>query len=234
MSSAPKKEFLFTPKGTVEPYCYIAKPDFGQGSFASERGKYKINLTIPSAQAQPLIDRIVDLHEKDYAKRLAEHKKNPPQVPRGKKPLQPYQGELPFIENDDGTVTFKFSSYSSYEKDGEVIPIVLKVVDAKGKRIENVPNISGGSEGKVRFSMLPYGWSNVAGASVKLQLDSFMLTKLVEYAAGGDDWSGEEEEDGYVADESTAKRGSPKSDWDGEEDEGEDRYDGDGQADGDF
>jgi len=228
--SFQKKEFFFTPKGTVEPYCYIAKADFGQGTFASERGKYKINLTVPNdAAAQKLIDRIVQCHEQDYAKRLAEHKKNPPQVARGKKALTPYQGDLPFFENEDGTVTFKFSSYSSYEKDGEVIPIVLKVVDAKGKRIENVPNISGGSEGKVRFCMMPYGWSNVAGASVKLQLDSFMLTKLVEFASGGDDWNGEEEEDGYVADESS-QRGSPKSDWDGEEGGGEyeDRSDDNG------
>lgn len=212
MSSFQKKEFFFTPVGVVEPYCYIAKADFGQGSFASERGKYKINLTIPSDKAQGLIDKIVKKHETSYARRLAEHKKNPPAAVRGKKPLTPYEGELPFFENDDGTVTFKFSSYSSYEKDGVVIPIVLKVVDAKGKRIENVPNISGGSEGKVRFSMVDYGWTATVGASVKLQLDSFMLTKLVEYAAGSDDWAGHEEEGGFVADEDS--NGSAKSDWD--------------------
>lgn len=228
MSSAPRKEYLFTPKGVVEPYCYIAKPDFGQGSFATERGKYKINLTVPSDAAQPVIDKIVALYESDYAKRLAEYKKNPPQVPRGKKPLQPYQGDLPFIENEDGTVTFKFQAYDRYERDGEVIMLPLKVVDAKGKRIEKVPNISGGSEGKVRFSMFAYGWSNVAGASVKLQLDSFMLTKLVEYAAGGDDWSGQEEE-GYEAPEKT---GDARSDWDDQGEEG--GYDQGADDGGDF
>ena len=31
MSSFQKKEYFFTPIGVVEPYCYIAKPDFGQG-----------------------------------------------------------------------------------------------------------------------------------------------------------------------------------------------------------
>ena len=217
MSSAPKREYLFTPKGTVEPYCYIAKADFGHGSFASERGKYKINLTIPSGQAQRLIDKIVSHHEKAYSRRLEAHEKNPPKVVRGKKPLVPYEGDLPFIDNDDGTVTFKFSGYSSYEKDGEVIPIDLKVVDARGKRIEKVPNISGGSEGKVRFCLIDYPWNATVGASVKLQLDSFMLIKLVEYAAGGDDWSGQEE-DGYVAPEAT--EGSAKSDWDDEAAEG--------------
>lgn len=229
MSSAPKKEYLFTPVGTVEPYCYLAKPDFGQGSFATERGKYKVNLTIDGPKAQPLIDKIVALHEREYAKRVAEFKKNPPQVARGKKPLQPYEGDMPFFENDDGTVTFKFMAYDRYERDGEVIMLPLKVVDARGKRIEKVPNISGGSEGKVRFSMFAYGWSNVAGASVKLQLDSFMLTKLVEFAAGGDDWAGQEE-DGYVASESSAGKG--QSDWDDQGEEG--GYDSSADDGGDF
>ena len=188
-----QREILFTPIGTVEPYCYIDKPDYGRDHFISERGKYKINLTLENAEAQSLIDRIVKIHEADYAKRVAEYKKNPPQVQRGKKPLLPYQGDLPFIDNGDGTVTFKFVGWGSYEKDGEMVPIPLRVVDAKGKALADVPNISGGSEGKVRFSIVPYGWNPTVGASVKLQLEGFMLTKLVEFAGGQDDWGGQEE-----------------------------------------
>lgn len=216
MSSAPKKEYLFTPVGTVEPYAYLAKPDYGRDSFANERGKYKLNLTVDGSAAQRLIDKIVALYESDYAKRLEAHKKNPPQVPRGKKPVQPRQGDLPFIENEDGTVTFKFASWASYEKDGEVIPMPLRVADAKGKPIKDVPNISGGSEGKARFTIVPYGWNATVGASVKLQLEGFMLTKLVEFAGGGDDWSGQEE-DGYEAAE---KAGDSRSDWDDQGEEG--------------
>lgn len=188
-----KKEIFFTPIGTVEPFCYIAKPDYGRGCYLSDRGKYKVNLTLDNAEAQPLIDRIVKIHEADFAKRVSEYKKNPPQVQRGKKPLTPYQGDLPFIDNGDGTVTFKFVGWASYEKDGEMIPIPLRVVDAKGKAIATVPNISGGSEGKVRFSIVPYGWNPTVGASVKLQLEGFMLTKLVDLDDGQGDWSGQEE-----------------------------------------
>lgn len=213
--SNQKKEFFFTPIGTVEPYCYIAKPDYGRDHFASDRGKYKINLTMDSSAAQPHIDRIVKIHEADYAKRVAEYKKNPPQVQRGKKPLLPYQGDLPFIDNGDGTVTFKFVGWASYEKDGEMIPIPLRVVDAKGKAIATVPNISGGSEGKVRFSIVPYGWNPTVGASVKLQLEGFMLTKLVEFAGGQDDWGGQEEAEGYVAGDEPPRRG--EEDWDQQE-----------------
>ncbi|MBA1211547.1 single-stranded DNA-binding protein [Pseudomonas oryzihabitans] len=234
MSKPFKKEFFFTPLGIVEPYAYLAKPDFGQGTFATERGKYKVNLTVPSDKAQPLMDKIVALYESDYAARLAEYKKNPPQTPKGKKPPKaPYQGDLPFIENDDGTVTFRFSSYDRFERDGEVVMKPLKVVDAKGKAIPSVPNISGGSEGKARFSMMAYGWSNVAGASVKLQLDSFMLVKLVEFGGGGDDWGDEVEEGGYEASDAPAKpkrQAEEASDWDGQE---QDEY-ADVASDGDF
>jgi hypothetical protein len=209
-----KKVFFFTPTGVVEPYCYLQKPDYGNESFKQPRGVYKASLTVPSAQAQPMIDRIVALHEESYAARLEEHKANPPVVQRGKKALVPYEGDLPFIENEDGTVTFKFSGYASYQKDDESFPIVLKVVDSKGKRIEKVPAISGGSKLKLRYSMFDYGWTNVAGASVKLQLDSVMLVELVEYASGGDDWSGQEE-DGYEG-----ASGSSKSDWDDKSDPG--------------
>lgn len=231
MSSFQKKEYLFTPIGTVEPYCYLAKADFGTGSFASERGKFKVNLTVDREKAQPLMNKITALYEGDYKSRMAEYKKNPPQVPKGKKPPKaPYQGELPFIENDDDTVTFRFSSYDRYERDGKVIMKPIKVVDAKGKVIVDVPNISGGSEGKVRFTMLAYGWSNVAGASVKLQLDSFMLTKLVEFGGAEGGWDGEEEEDGYVAsEEQTTRKKASEESWD-ESAEEEETAD----ADGDF
>lgn len=223
MSTKFKKEIFFTPIGVVEPYAYLAKPDYGRDTFANERGKYKLNLTMPSALAQPHIDRIVAIHEADYEARCAEFEEKRPELTkklaRGKKLVEPHTGDLPFFENDDGTVTFKFVSWASYEKDGEMIPLTLKVVDAKGKPIKDVPNISGGSEGKARFSIVPYGWNPTVGCSVKLQLEGFMLTKLVEFGGSGDEWGGQEEEDGYVASESTSKR-EPQGDddWSGDED----------------
>lgn len=229
MSSKPKKEILFSPIGTVEPYAYITKPDFGRGDFASERGKYKLSLTMPGKAAQPHIKKIVEAHEADYAARVAEFEKKRPELlkklPRGKKLLEPYVGELPYFENEDGTVTFKFVSWASYEKEGETIPLPLKIVDARGNRIHKVPNISGGSEGKARFTIEPYGWNASVGCSVKLQLAGFMLTKLVEFGGGEDDWGGQEE-DGYVADES---QGSSR-----EEDQWAEDGDGQEPDDGDF
>lgn len=205
--AALKKQFFFTPKGIAEPYCSIQKPDFGnpEKGFGNPRGVYKVNLTIPRAEAGPMIKAITKLHEENW-KSIMEAWDNggeaeaKAKLKRGSKLLEPYEGQLPYFENDDGTVTFKFSGYASYKdsKTGESKEILLKVVDSKGKRINAVPAISGGSELKVRYSMFAYTYGAVVGASVKLQLDSVMLILLKEYAAGSDDWAGAEE-DGYEA-----------------------------------
>ncbi|WP_156046223.1 MULTISPECIES: single-stranded DNA-binding protein [Pseudomonas] len=199
--------FHFTPRGTAEPYCFIQNPDYGnpQKGFGNPRGVYKVDLTVPGEKAQPLINKIKKLHETNYRAQLAEFKKNRVVAIKrpgpGKKLQEPYEGNMPYLVNDDGTVTFKFSSYASYvdKKTEELKPLVLKVVDSKGKRIENVPAISGGSELKARFSMLAYGFSAVAGASVKLQLDSVMLIRLVEVGAEDVDevWLDQAVDQGY-------------------------------------
>lgn len=207
--AGPRKEFLFTPKGIAEPYCSIQKPDYGnpEKGFGNPRGEYKVNLTCSSEDAQPLIDKIVSIHDANYAALVKQFKKDEPalraKLQKGKKLLEPYEGDMPFFENDDGTVTFKIKGYASYidTKTQESKSIVLKVVDAKGKRIENVPAISGGSELKVRFLPFAYGWSNVAGASVKLQIDSVMLITLKEFNSDEGDWAEEAEEGGYEASE---------------------------------
>lgn len=215
------KQFFFTPKGIAEPYCSIQKPDYGnpEKGFGNPRGVYKVNLTVSRKDAQPIIDKIVKLQEQNWATIMEDWKnggeaKARASLGRGKKLLEPYEGDLPFFENDDGTVTFKFSSYASYQdkETKETKPLTLKVVDAKGKRIDAVPAISGGSELKVRFSMFAYTFGAVVGASVKLQLDSVMLITLKEYASGSDDWADETEE-GYVAPER-------EESWDDHEDQG--------------
>jgi len=200
-----KKEFHFTQVGIADDYCSIQKPDYGnpEKGFGNPRGVYKVDLTVPSCDAQPLIDKINKLHEENYAAICEQFEVDRPELlkklGRGKTLLEPSEGNMPYFESDDGTVTFKFASYASYvdKKTEELKPLVLKVVDSKGKRIDNVPAISGGSELKARFSMFPYGFSAVAGASVKLQLDSVMLLKLVEFGGGDDEWGDEIVEGGY-------------------------------------
>ena len=227
-----KKKIYTTKIGTCEPYAYFNKPDYGGEGFENPRGTYKGSVTFKNEDCQELVDLIVKTHEENYAARLEAHEANPPKVQKGKKPLKPYEGDMPFFDNGDGTTTFNFKCYGSYEdkKTGETKKIVLGVVDAKGKRIQDVPIIGGGSKVKIRFSLVPYGWSAVAGASVKLQLEGVMLVELATFGGGEDDWADEVEENGYVA-SGSAKASKPRDEESWDEEDG-DSYEED--SDGDF
>lgn len=204
-----RKAILTSGLGTVEPFSHLTKPDYGNEKFKNDRGVYKASLTLSNSnpRCQSMIDEIVKAHEEHYLPLKEEYEANPPQVARGKKPLLPYEGDLPFIDNGDGTTTFKFSCYASYtdKKTKEVKPITVTIVGANGKRIEELPAfIGGGSELKIKYSLMPYPWNPTVGASVKLQLSSVMLVKLSAGQGGGDDWSDETEEGGYVPQRSQA------------------------------
>lgn len=217
-----RKRFV-SPKGVLEPYAYLNKPDYGRDHFVNERGQYKASITceLDDPKVQQFIKFIDDIYQRNWELRLADHKENPPAVQRGKKPLEPYQGSLPYVENDDGTVTFNFSAWASYLKDGEKKAINLTFADAKGKPVKaaDVPNIWSGSELRVSFKALPYGWSNVAGASVKLQLQGVMLIDVKTSSDGADEFAEFAEEDGFEAgDYAPAKSSTPDYGDDDEDD----------------
>lgn len=191
------KQFYFSPIGTVMPYCWIQKPD----TKYKAQGEYKIDLKVPNAQAQKLVDFITEAHEANWE----ENKDNPKLKAKGKKPQE---ADLPFYE-EDGFTIFKFRMNASFIKDEKVEVLNLRVVDSSGVRMQVVPNVSGGSEGKCRFSLYPFAAVGQIGVGIKLQLDSFMLTKLVEYSGAtgvASEWAQEAEEDGYKYDASAVKQ----------------------------
>ena len=216
------KRFV-SPKGVLEPYAYLNKPDYGRDNFKNERGKYKLALTmeVSDPNVQKLMKFIEDKYELTYKMYLEDHAENPPAVVRGKKALEPYQGELPFVDNGDGTVTFKMDAWASYtDKDKNIKPITLTYADARGKPIKakDLPNIFGGSTLRASFKVMPYGWSNVAGASVKLQLQGVMLIDVVESSQdGANDFGDYAEDDGYEAGESSNRSEPDDGDFGGDE-----------------
>ena len=204
---ASDKKFITTPLGTVGAYPYIQRPD----TEYNDRGEYRIKLAVPSGKAQRLIDLIVAAHEENVAKLKASPKYKDKRLK---------EGDMPFFEDNEGNVVFTFKMYGSFkDRDtGEMKALTLRVYDSTGKRIEDVPAISGGSTGKVSFSLFAYAPNGAVGASVKLQLSKFQLKDLVVYTGSGNDSFGNEDDEemagGYVASE------KPKDDFD-EEEEGE-------------
>lgn len=216
-----RKRFV-SPKGTLEAYAYLNKPDYGRDHFVNDRGQYKCSITcdLSDPKVQQFIKFIDDIYERNWELRIADHNENPPTVQRGKKPLEPYKGNLPYVENGDGTVTFNFGAWASYLKDGEKKAINLTFADAKGKPVRgaDVPNIWSGSELRVSFKVLPYGWSQVAGASVKLQLQGVMLIDVKTSSDGADEFAEFAEEEGFAAgDHAPAAKSSGAPDYDDEE-----------------
>lgn len=203
---AAKKQIFISAKGKAAPYCSIQKPDYGNDQFPQPRGEYKVNLIVPIKDAQADIKRITKIYDESYAEFLAEHEANPPKVQPGKRPVPVRQGELPFFEDGNGNVVFKLKCYASFKnKQDEMQEINLRVADSRGKTMEVVPAISGGSTLKVRYSVFPYKWNTAVGASVKLQLEGVMLIDLVEFGGGGDDWGDAVEDGGFVADETVQR-----------------------------
>ncbi|MCF6128015.1 hypothetical protein, partial [Mesorhizobium ciceri] len=153
MAKEQLKTFTTPVAGIVEPYAWLNKAD----TKFNERGEHKVNLTfsLDDPKVRKMIDVLQKIHDDAYAKALADHEKNPPQVQRGKKPIEPREGDMPWIENGDGTVTLKFKCFASYLKDGKSEPIVLRFYDTDAKLIRDVPNIGSGSKLKVKFKVLP-------------------------------------------------------------------------------
>lgn len=226
------KKTLISGRGVLAPYAYLTKAD----TKYNDRGLYKAVVTLSNddPRCQAMIDEIVAAHTENYEAICEEYKTNPPKAKPGKKPLKPYEGEMPFCDNEDGTTSFTFKSYASFtdKKTQEIVQRQLAIVDGRGKKLASVPMIAGGSEVKVKYSLVPYGFTAVAGASVKLQLEAVMLLKLVEFGGSGDeDWGDEVEEDAedFSGRTFTQRSQEPEDsdDDEGEESESEDEGDGD-------
>ncbi|MGL5566208.1 MAG: hypothetical protein ACRDC4_10825, partial [Plesiomonas sp.] len=128
-------------------------------------------------------------------------------------PQQLNEAQYPFYEDDEGNVVFTFKGHASYvdKKTQEKKDIVLRIYDSKGARIQEVPQISNGSKGRVEFSLVDYV-SEVAGCGIKLQLSKFQLLELKVWSGGDNDTFGGEPvegfDGGYEADQfSTAQYG---------------------------
>lgn len=199
-----KKAYHFTPVGVVGKFASLDKPDMGTEKYPKPRGEWKVSLAIPSQKAQKLIDMIVKASERNYEQfinevypaKLAAAKK------AGKKPPKKLEeAQYPFFEDDEGNVIFSFKSHATYtdRNTQEVKKNDVRVYDAQGKRIFDVPRVNQGSDGRVEFSLLPYQ-SEVAGCGIKLQLNKFQLLRLQVWA-GGDSFGAEMDEDYELADD---------------------------------
>lgn len=209
MAEKKKAERFVSPKG-VASYPYLTKPD----TKFNPEGEYKVSLVVPADEAQKAIDFLTKQHEASVAKAKSENK--------GKRVKE---GELPFIENEDGTVTFKFKLKAKVTpKVGEPFEQKPVLFDAKGKPLTGEVKVGGGSVIKVSYETVPY-YTAIAGAGVSLRLKAVQIIELKEFggSASAENY-GFEEEEGFEASEDDAPFDADEPTDGGSEGDGDEEF----------
>lgn len=183
-----------TPVGTMI-FPRITVPDT---KFKAE-GQYSTKLAIPSDH--PAVAKIIEVVDKAAEAKLSEAKKeakNPVEAKKWAINNRPYEAEVDKEGNETGRTVFKFARTASgvSKKDGKEWTAKVKLFDATGKVIADPASLQvwGGSEGVVRFELVPYAPNAKIGAGVSLKLVAVQITKLV--SGGGSDNA---EDYGFVA-----------------------------------
>lgn len=213
MSEAKKKLPQFTsPRGTFR-YPKISEPDFGNEKFPKPDGEYSVQLVLQadSPEAKDIIGKLTPL----YAAAMAEAAEAFKALPVGTRKAFEKKGVKGPVENPlftelydketeepTGEIVFKFAMKASGEykkgpKAGKRWSRRPNIFDAKGKRMVKLPDIWGGTVGKVAFEAASYFITGTAAAGLRLPLVGVQIIDLV---SGGERTAGSMgfgEEDGY-------------------------------------
>jgi|NOAtaT_6_FD_contig_31_486857_length_892_multi_2_in_0_out_0_2 hypothetical protein len=219
-----KKITLVSPKATFR-YPKLNAPDFGTEQYKKEGGEYSVQLVMDAEAARPFIEKLTPLHEAAVQEgqvkfdnlNVAQRKK------LGTLKVQPLFMEEYDKETEEptGNLIFKFASKASgVGKDGKSWSRKPTVFDAKGQAITKLPDIWGGTVGKVSFTPNPYFIAGQGLAGLKLYLSA---VQIIELRSGGGtaDSFGFGEEEGFEYEETSTpaeKEGFGAAEDDGEED----------------
>jgi hypothetical protein len=211
-----------SPKGTFR-YPALTKPDYGNDKFPKPDGEYKVSLILTEDEAQPLIKALAPSYEEAKANAEEEFKKLP--VATRKKLGEVKLNDLYAIEYDKETeeptgnviFSFKMKASGKRKKDDSVWTSKPALFDAKGKPLLKVPEIWGGTIGKVSYEAVPYFVAGQGAGGLTLRL---VAAQIIELRSGGQrDASdyGFGEEDGFEADNSAEESTLFKDESDGSE-----------------
>lgn len=204
MTEKKKAERFVSPKGTAS-YPHLTHPD----TKFNPDGEYKVSLIVAGDDASKVVNFLTEKHKAAVA-----------QVKKENARKRVKEGDLPIIENADGTVTFKFKMKAKVTpKKGDPFEQKPALFDAKGKPLTGETKIGGGSVIKVCYEVVPY-YTAIAGAGISLRLKAVQVLELKEYSGGGDAESyGFGEEEGFEAGEAGEGDTPPWLDTEEEEEE---------------
>lgn len=208
----------FTTPKVVFVYPKITEPDYGNKDYPKPDGEYSVKGKLTTDEVEAFADRknkdgqtLNDLYEqagRDASKAFAELDVKTRKAFEKKGVTGPMMNPLWEVgydketEEETGEVTLKFTKKASGvvkkgPREGKKWTSSPDVYDAKGQKMAKLPNIWGGTVGKVSFSASPYFIPGTAAAGLKLMLDGVQIIDLVSNGSRSAESHGFEEEDGY-------------------------------------
>jgi hypothetical protein len=157
---------ITTPVG-IARYPHLNRPD----KKFSEVGEFKVNLELPSDEAEPFVKQVEALFAEFVAAKKTELKKDKLKL-----------HAAPWEEND-GVIMLRLRVKAvGKSKEGEEFSRAPKLFNASGEIITD--NIGGGS--KLKVAVVPYFWYTASlGAGITLQPKAIQVLDLVTWGDGG-------------------------------------------------
>lgn len=176
-------------------------------------GEYSVDVVLTPEQAKPLIAKFEELAKiegiaasKDDKFKLALKKarskaKDDKLMPGKTLPIVP---ELDAEGNETGNFVARCKQKGQYtRKDQSIQNVVITIVDSNRKPMK--ANLGKGSLVRVATAVVPYFSAGLLKYGVSLRIEGVQVIELVEYRGGADvNTMFNDEEGGYVADQSTA------------------------------
>jgi hypothetical protein len=184
---------IVSPEG-ISQYAWLTQPD----TKFDESGHYKVNLIIPTIEANALIKQIDEEMKKSMA--TAQESNQGKTI---KAANAPYDAEI-VDGKPSGNTIFKFKRKAQIiAKDGKVIPFKVALFDSAGVPLKDV-NVWSGSKMKASAELVHW-FTAMAGAGVSLRLRAVQVTELVEGTSGNkaEGFGFNEVKGGYKAEETT-------------------------------
>lgn len=182
-----KKIRLTSPKG-IAKYPWLTKPST---KFNSD-GVYQVKLVVDPEEAKDFIAEIDKYVDESYKLACEEHKKDAKKI----KKSYPYEMETDDEGEETGKTEIKFKRNATFkDKDtGEIVRVVLSFFDAKGKAIESMKPLYGGSTIRVNCNVSPYYMKGEAG--ITLYINAVQVIKAV-LGGDGSSYGFANEDDGF-------------------------------------
>lgn len=193
---AKKKKNPITP---VAPclYPFLKKPD----TRWKKEGEYKVSLVFD--QDDDFVAKVEKKAKKEFALKKKDMK---PADAKKVEFVSPVKVEVDENDKETGNVILGFKSNAQFtdKKTDEVVKVKMKIFDAQGKAIEDIPNIGNGSKLSVAFKAIGSVIKDRKGNIdfyLSLWMNAVQLVELIEYNPDGSSYGFGKEEGGYEHDE---------------------------------